>query len=381
MSKRLTNKEFIKKAKQLHNNKYDYSKTEYITSRNKVIIICPEHGEFEQLPSSHLQGNGCPKCARIWTDGHKENLQKSSRQSRGMTTDEWIERAKQVHGDKYDYSQTVYVNQRTNVKIICPIHGVFEQKADSHIRGNGCRLCGLESENHKGVHNWSDGQRKKIVATCRERYSVDRYLDSDEGKEKIANIKSTSEFRSKMRNIISSDEIQSKTRMTSLNRYGVEFPAQTKEVQDKIYRTKKKNHTVTSSKSEIRMYNILIDRFGKDDVVHQYKHDTRYPFVCDFYIKSLDLFIELNAHWSHGSRWFDYNNADDLHVLDKWKSKAYDEKSLYYEAAITTWTVRDVKKKQTAIDNKLNYVVFWQTDLSDFMDWINSDPLILNNIL
>ena len=117
-------------------------------------IICPEHGEFEQVPYSHLQGNGCPKCAREWTQTHKENHRISSRQSRGMTTKGWIERAKQVHGDKYDYSLTVYVNQRTNVKIICPIHGVFEQKADSHIRGSGCRLCGLESENRNFDHTW-----------------------------------------------------------------------------------------------------------------------------------------------------------------------------------------------------------------------------------
>lgn len=80
-----------------------------------------------------------------------------------MTTEQWIERAKQVHGDKYDYSLIVYVNQRTNVKIICPIHGVFEQKADSHIRGNGCRLCGLESVNRQFVRDWSPEQRENFM--------------------------------------------------------------------------------------------------------------------------------------------------------------------------------------------------------------------------
>ena len=79
MSKRLTTQEFIEKAKQLHNDKYDYSKTVYSTSRDKVIIICPEHGEFEQKASSHLLGSGCPKCSKVWSDEHKQNLQKSSR--------------------------------------------------------------------------------------------------------------------------------------------------------------------------------------------------------------------------------------------------------------------------------------------------------------
>lgn len=379
MSKRLTTEEFIEKAKQVHNNKYDYSKTEYVSSRIKVIITCPEHGDFEQLPSSHLQGVGCPKCSRIWTDEHKHNLQKSSRKSRGMTTEEWVERARSIHGDKYDYSQTVYVNQRTNVKIICPIHGVFEQKADSHIRGCGCRLCGLQSDNHKGVHGWTDEFHEKIANTCMKRYGARRYLDSDVGKAKISEIKSNPEYRQKMHNIIKSDIVQSKTKQTCLNKYGVLYPVQTKVVQDKIYRTKKRNHTVNSSKIEEKMYRLLIEYFGIDDVIHQYKHDERYPFMCDFYIKSIDLFIELNASWTHGRHWFDENNMDDILTLSKWLQKKNDGSS-YYSAAIETWTVRDVKKRKIAIKNNLNYVVFWKNDLSDFKQWLTSDELILNNV-
>lgn len=380
MGKRLTNTEFIEKAKQLHNGKYDYSQTNYVNSRTKVCIICPEHGVFEQLPSSHLQGNGCPMCARVWSDEHRRNLRESSRKSRGMTTEEWVRKAKSIHGDKYDYSQTIYVNQRTNVKIVCPKHGVFEQNADSHIRGCGCRLCGLESENHKGVHNWSNEQRNKTMITCMNRYGANRYLDSDVGKKHISEIKSKPEFRCKMRDIIASDDVQLKTKRTSLERYGVEFPAQTKLVQDKIYRTKKKNHTVSSSKSEIHMYDMLVFRFGRDDVEHQYKHDKRYPFMCDFYVRSLDLFIELNASWTHGGHWFG-DDIDDEIVLDKWWSKVHENGSSYYRAAIETWTVRDVKKRKTAIENNLNYVVFWKNDLSDFKSWLEADSLVLNNIL
>lgn len=379
MGKSSNVKEFIEKANQLHNNKYDYSQVNYVNSRTKVVIICPVHGSFEQSPSSHLQGNGCPKCARLWTEKHRRNLQESSRKSRGMTTDKWIARAKSVHGDKYDYSRTVYVNQRTDVEIICPIHGVFTQKADSHIRGCGCRACGNMSDNHKGVHSWSDEQREKTINTCLEKYGAKRYIDSKEGKAKITKIKSDPDFRNKMRDIISSADVQNKIRMTSLSRYGVEFPTQTKAVQDKIYRTKKQNHTVNSSKSEVRMYDILVGRFGKEDVVHQYKRDERYLFMCDFYIKSLDLFIELNAHWTHGGHWFDANDHKDLMKLKQWTLNA--ESSLYYKSAVYIWTVRDIEKRNAAIQNHLNYLVFWKNDLSDFMAWFNSDSLTLNNIL
>lgn len=378
MSKRLTTEEFIEKAKQVHNNKYDYSKTEYVSSRIKVIITCPEHGDFEQLPSSHLQGVGCPKCSRIWTDEHKHNLQKSSRKSRGMTTEEWVERARSIHGDKYDYSQTVYVNQRTNVKIICPIHGVFEQKADSHIRGCGCRLCGLQSDNHKGVHGWTDELYERIANTCMERYGATRYLDSAAGKTKISEIKSNPEYRQKMHNIITSDVVQFKTKQTCLNKYGVTSAMKLPITVDKVGNTKKMNGTWSTSKPEEDMYVLLLDKFGVDDVERQYK-DVRYPFHCDFYIKSLDLFIELNATWLHGGHWFDCESFEDIEILNVWKSRLNAGKR-FYEVAIDVWTVRDVKKRKIAIKNNINYVVFWKNDLSDFKQWIDSDELILNNV-
>lgn len=375
----MTTQEFIEKAILVHGNKYDYSRTEYVVSRKKVIIICPEHGEFLQSPTSHLQGNGCPKCARIWTDEHRENLQKSSRRSRGMTTSEWIERAKSVHGDKYDYSQTVYVNQRTNVKIICPVHGLFEQKADSHLRGYGCRLCGFESENHNFSHKWSDEQRRKIEQTCLAKYGAKRYLDSEEGRRKDAEIRGTAEFRKKMHDIISSDEVQEKSKKTSLERYGVEFPMQRPDVYEKCADSKRENGTWSTSKPEEQMYALLIDRFGVSDVERQYRKDKRYPFHVDFYIKSLDLFIELNATWLHGFHFYNPSNPDDVQMVQFWKDKVSSGRE-FYNVAINIWTVRDVLKRETAIKNGINYLVFWDNDLADFKEWLDSDILVLNNV-
>jgi superfamily II DNA or RNA helicase len=126
MSKKLTTEEFIERAKQVHGDKYDYSKVEYKNSRTKVIIICPEHGEFLQTPGSHLKGQGCRKC---------------SYKNYKYTTKEFIRKAKEIHGDRYDYSKVKYKNIFTKVIIICSKHGEYEQTPNSHLNGQGCSKC------------------------------------------------------------------------------------------------------------------------------------------------------------------------------------------------------------------------------------------------
>ena len=128
--KKLTREKFIEKAKQVHGDKYDYSKVEYINSQTKVCIICKKHGEFWQKPNSHLLGYGCNKCA----------IEKRSKLAT-KTTDSFIERAKKVHGDKYDYSKVEYKGKDMNVCIICPKHGEFWQTPHNHLIGAGCPKC------------------------------------------------------------------------------------------------------------------------------------------------------------------------------------------------------------------------------------------------
>ena len=122
--------EFIKRAKEIHGNKYDYSKVEYVNNRTKVCIICPIHGEFWQTPYSHLIGGGCRKCAN-----------KKLSKERTLTTNEFIKRAKEIHGDKYDYSKTIYTGYYNPVTIVCPTHGDFTQLAYDHLHGKGCKKC------------------------------------------------------------------------------------------------------------------------------------------------------------------------------------------------------------------------------------------------
>ena len=123
--RRLTTEEFINKAKDIHNDKYNYTNTVYVNAVTKVSIICPTHGVFYQLPSSHLQGHGCPYCGG----------------SSIKTTEQFIQEATNKWGDTYDYSKTTYRNALTKVCIICPEHGEFWQPPSSHLQGHGCPKC------------------------------------------------------------------------------------------------------------------------------------------------------------------------------------------------------------------------------------------------
>lgn len=124
------NENFIRKAKLKHGDKYDYSFVNYINGTSKVKIICPIHNEFEQTAINHIKGSGCLKCGII-----------SSSEKNRMSTEEFIERSKKIHGDKYDYSLTDYVDYATKIIIICKEHGKFNQRISSHLEGKGCFEC------------------------------------------------------------------------------------------------------------------------------------------------------------------------------------------------------------------------------------------------
>ena len=163
---------FIQKANIIHNNTYDYSKVNYIKSMEKVVIICPVHGEFEQTPNNHLNNKQkCPKCyGKI-----------------KLTTEIFIEKSEEIHGKFFDYTKTKYTNNKDKVIITCPIHGDFLQKAAHHLSGSGCKCCSIQKRAYdkkysnsefilkaNNVHNYKydytktiyELSTKKVIISC-----------------------------------------------------------------------------------------------------------------------------------------------------------------------------------------------------------------------
>ncbi len=170
MGKIRTLQDFIEDANLLHQNKYDYSRNteelhEIIPTRNKVIITCPEHGDFNQRMSHHLGGRGCMLCA------YKRKV---------LTQDKFIERSINKHGDKYNYSKSKYIHSEQLITIECPIHGEFKQTPESHMFGYGCRQCATEFTSLKNKHSLDYFiEKSKIVHNDFYSYEKSIYVAAD----------------------------------------------------------------------------------------------------------------------------------------------------------------------------------------------------------
>ena len=161
---KLTTEEFITKAKAVHGDRYDYSKVKYINNQTKVCIICPIHGDFIQRPLDHIQGSGCPECGKV------KNVE-----SRRKTTDHFIDEARKVHGDKYDYSNVNYESMSKKVCIICKEHGEFWQTPYTHLNGHGCSKCAYKGNRQRHYYS-QDEIIVKIKSLFGERYSFEKVV-------------------------------------------------------------------------------------------------------------------------------------------------------------------------------------------------------------
>ena len=136
-TRRKTVTQFIEEATQVHGDMYDYSEVEYVNTHLPVKIRCQQCGVFFfQEPSSHLAGHGCPKCNKKQTN-------------RKLGLNNFITKAREVHGDKYDYSRAVYKDMRSKIEVICPVHGSYFQRAQSHLLGHGCPLCKSDKQKER----------------------------------------------------------------------------------------------------------------------------------------------------------------------------------------------------------------------------------------
>ena len=173
MPRYLTQEEFLDRCYDTHGDRYDYSKVEYVRTEQKVTIICKEHGEFQQTPAKHYIGRGCPAC------GHSRIANANS-----MITEGFIRKARAVHGDRYDYSNTVYVSTISQLTVTCKEHGEFSVQARQHLiksTPRHCPLCLKITASRKMV-NTAYGPKKithryntlSYVAACKSMHG-DRY--------------------------------------------------------------------------------------------------------------------------------------------------------------------------------------------------------------
>ena len=331
----LTTDEFIQKAVFVHKDLYDYSLVSYVNAATLVRIICKKHGEFSQLPYNHLRGNGCYICNKIDGQILGKNL--------------FVDKAIAIHGCKYDYSKVDYINSKTNVIIGCPIHGDFKQMPNKHLCGHGCPLC---APNH--IMDTDEFIRKaKVVHGDFYDYSKVVYVDEHT---KVCIIDPEfGEFWQQPNSHLNGRGSYARRALLCLE-------------------TKRTNGTFNTSACAERMYSDLCEYFGVNAVLREYRSDL-YPFRCDFYVKRFDLYIELNGHFTHGGHWFDANNQDDLTLLALLRERSVCDKSSgnkrnLYDNFIKVWTIRDLMKRDTAIKNGLNYLVFWNCDLTDFHEWL-----------
>lgn len=165
----LTYGEFLSKAKLRHGNRYDYSQTTYLASKLKVKIICRLHGEFTQTPDSHLRGAGCRVCYLT-----KKGL------DRRLTTNTFIEKARLVHGNFYNYDAAIYFKSTSKVVIGCPRHGNWLQVPASHLGGSGCPNCGIEAS-AASCRRTNSEFVELAVSVHGQRYTYDRveYVNSN----------------------------------------------------------------------------------------------------------------------------------------------------------------------------------------------------------
>ena len=258
--------------------------------------------------------------------------------------------------------------------------------AKSYLATDECRLQTKQYNlDTYGVEYYQQTQecKDKTKATCLERYNVDSFVKSTEFSEKA---KATCLERYGTEYASQSQDFKEQVKQTCLERYGGQGAASPqilnkiqetcKErygtahffksaafadieplLQEKRQQTLRENCTFNTSSPEQRVLNYLLTIFDSSDIFTQYKDNVRYPFNCDFYIKSKDLFIELNITWTHGGHPFDSTSEDDKHILSIWQEKA--KTSDYYKNAIDTWTVRDLKKYEAAAKSNINYIVYF----------------------
>ena len=227
-----------------------------------------------------------------------------------------------------------------------------------------------DSHRERLKHIWDDkellkSREEKRKKTTQDRYGVDNVFQSKDVLDKLHDDRHSGELAKRAMNtkLLKYGDSHynniSKHKQTKLDRYGSE----TYNNPQKNFETRKLNGTCTTSKAEENLYLELCSKYGKENVIRQYeddryKREDGYKFKCDFYIKSNDLFIEINYWQGHGPHPFDKDNEDDLKLLANWEDKR-NSGLTQYDSMIRAWTIIDPMKLNIAKKNHLNYLLLY----------------------
>ena len=255
-----------------------------------------------------------------------------------------IKKTKKTKKNKYgdeNYNNTIKRNNTNLEKYgnICSLHNekIKEKTIDTNIKKYGTKYAQSNNLVKEKIRNSN-------IKTCKDKYGVDNIMKTDFAKQ---HQKETLQEKYGVNNISQSQIIKENI----------------KEIVIKRNHTKRKNNSFNTSIPEQQSFELIKEKYP--NVIYQYKSKL-YPFDCDFYIPELDLYIECNYHWTHGKHYYDSNNIDDQKTLKLWKSK----NTKFYNNAIKTWTDLDIRKRNIAKENNINYLVFW--NIEELKKWLDN---------
>lgn len=278
--------------------------------------------------------------------------------------------------------KTVEKRKSTNIKNGHPESWTNREKAKkTRLENHGSYWTSeMKTKSEKTIENkklenpnYDLELRQRIEKTTIERHGVKHVFQTVELKDKL---NAWIVEHGGKTNVFETDFVKCKSRKSMIEHHGAEFSLQAldvkakydfKKIKEKGDITKRENGTFNSSKLEDLAFEKLCGVFGEIDVERQFKCE-RYPFNCDFYIRSIDTFIELNGTWTHGKHPFDANSKEDQMLLGSWKEKA--RKSKFYAIACDVWSHKDVEKRRISKTNNLNFKEFW--NIEDLEIWLES---------
>ena len=328
--------------------------------KRPVCIICGKpvkytSGHYAKFCSKECQysdlGKKITKEIKIKSNLEKYGVEHTS-QLKEVTDKRTKSRADHVNEIQQHVRESLY--KKYGAYDVMHIPHILQKIKDTNLKKFGVEfpLQQLKKENSEIY--------QKISQTCINKFGVDSLLKNKEVREKI---KQTNIQRYGVDNPLKNKEIREKIKQTNIQKYGVDNPLKNKE----IWKKSQDNRQISSkSKLENNFLNYLKLKYEPDDIITQYK-SKEYPYYCDFYIKSINLYIEIQGHWTHNDHPFDINNLNDQLIMNKWRTKSLSDK--YYKNALNTWTIKDVEKRNTAIQNNLNYLeIFGKTNLNKYID-------------